>query len=172
MTNITVRQPLRCKVRKYLLFLSWCIGLLLGVSAAANAGSNLPTMIRSATLCPVSIPGLLASTVFPFLCSAYAVSFSEPWLLLPISTLKAFSFSFCAFGVNLAFGSAGWLVRLLFLFSDACVIPLLFFYWLRHFDNTPAHPDKELLGCIIAAIAIGAADYCLVSPFLVELINF
>ena len=172
MLNTTVRKLSWYTFRKYLLFAFWCAGLLLGIFAACCMRFDLVPLIRNAVGCPASAIGLLTSAVLPFILSAYAVSFPEPWLLLPISALKAFSFGFCAFGVHFAFGSASWLVRLLFLFSDVCVIPLLFFYWLRHIQDTPAKPDREFWCCVLTAVAIGMIDYCLISPFLVRLIEF
>lgn len=170
MVNSTFYQNLWSRFCKHLLALCWCLGLLLGI-LAASASDDLVSMMRRSLSCPVSIPGLLAATVLPFLLSAYAVSLSEPWLLLPICMVKAFGFGFCAFGVSLAFGSAGWLVRLLFLFSDVCVIPVLFFYWLRHIRGDAARSYRDLVCCLIAAVAIGAMDLYFVSPFLVKLIE-
>lgn len=159
-----------CKVSTRLLAFSWCLGMLLGMLAATAASDTLIPMMRRAVYCPVSIPGLLAATVLPFLFSAYAVSLSEPWLLLIISALKAFSFAFCACGVSLAFGQSGWLVRFLFLFSDCCLIPVLFLYWIRHISGKGNGKRWELPVCIGAALLIGCIDYCFVAPFLVSLL--
>ena len=160
-----------CKASPWLLALSWLIGMLLGIPAALAASDFLVPMMRESIGCSVSIPGLLAATLLPFLFSAYAVSLSEPWLLLIISTLKAFSYSFCACGVSLAFGQSSWLVRFLFLFSDHCLIPLLYLYWLRHIRAKAKTSPLELSGCIGAALLVGSIDYYLIAPFLVSLIE-
>lgn len=170
MFRFTTQQNHWCKFRKYFLIFSWCGGLFFGVSAACCSKDNLVPMIRAASTCPASLSGLLLSVALPFLISAFAITISEPWLLFPISALKAFCFGFCACGVNLAFGSAGWLVRVLFLFSDVCVIPLMFLFWLRYFDGKSLNLHKELAIWIIIAVCIGVADYCLISPFQVYLI--
>lgn len=127
--------------------------------------------MRESVKCSVSIPGLLTAAVLPFLLSAFAVRLSEPWLLLIISAFKAFSFSFCACGVSLAFGQSSWLVRFLFLFSDLCVIPLLYFYWVRHIRGGRSTVRWELPVFIGAAAAIGWVDYCFIAPFLVSIIE-
>lgn len=171
MTFTPVRRSFRRDFCKPLLAPCWCIGLILGLFAAGSASDVLVPMIRSALSCSVSFTGLLISAVLPFLLSAVAVSLSEPWLLLPISALKAFGFGYCACGVCLAFGSAGWLVRVLFLFTDVCVTPVLFFYWLRHTDGT-SFQIGELAACVAAAAAVAAADYYLISPFLAMVIEF
>lgn len=173
MTQIKVFHSAPFRSRKYskwFLASSWCVGLLFGVSAARCARTIIVPMMRSAVSASVSIPGLFAAAVLPFLLSAYAVSISEPWLLLIISTLKAFGFSFCAFAVSLAFGQSSWLVRFLFLFSDYCLIPILYLYWLRHISEKGSGFRFETCICITAALVIGSIDYCIVSPFLASLI--
>ena len=163
-------RSLWCKFSPWLLALSWFSGMLLGTCAALAASEFLVPMMRQSVTRSVSIPGLLAASTIPFLFSAFAVSLSEPWLLLIISTLKAFGFSFCACGVSLAFGQSSWLVRFLFLFSDHCLIPLMFLYWLRHIQGQATARLWESAVCIGVAVLVGCMDYCLVAPFLVSLI--
>lgn len=153
------------------LALSWCLGLVCGIQAARTASDTLIPLMREAVRRPVSILGLLNVTVLPFLISAYAVSLPEPWLLLIISSTKAFIFGFCAYGVRLAFGQSSWLVRFLFLFSDSCLIPLLLLFWLRHIGNKKPVRRWELIACLAAAAIVGTIDYRFISPFLVTLLS-
>ncbi|MBQ7415636.1 MAG: hypothetical protein IJW14_01200 [Oscillospiraceae bacterium] len=155
----------------WLLGIGWLLGIVLGGLSAAQAEDVLVPLIRDGAGRYASVVGLLATTLLPFLLSAFAVSLSEPWLLLIISTCKAFSFAFCAFGVSLAFGPSGWLVRFLFLFSDLCLIPLLYLYWLRHIRGECRHIPWELPLCLSAALAVGMVDYWFISPFLVSIMN-
>ena len=174
MMIISTRTDLTSFWRKYgplFLALSWFVGMLLGISAALTASEFLVPMMRESVKCSASIPGLLAATLLPFLLSAYAVSLSEPWLLLIISALKAFGFSFCASGVSLAFGQSSWLVRFLFLFSDHCLIPVLYLYLLRHIRGHTELKAWEFPVCIGSALLVGTIDYCLIAPFLVTLIE-
>lgn len=149
---------------------TWSMGMLVGTLAADSARTLLCTVIRNAVQLPATIPGLLTTTVLPFLFSAFAFSFYEP-LLLVICVGKAFAFSYCAYGVFITFGSAGWLVRCLFLFSDCIIIPILLFYWIRLFSCVSTNPRRELLSCLGISMLIGGIDYYLVSPFLVTLIS-
>lgn len=163
-------RSFRSKSSLWLLTLSWLFGVFLGISAALASSSFLIPMMRQSVQCSVSIPGLLAATVVPFLISAFAVSLSEPWLVLIISTAKAFSFSFCACGVSLAFGQSSWLVRFLFLFSDYLLIPLMYLYWMRHIQDQAVHRAWELCAYIGASLLIGGIDCFLVAPFLASLV--
>ncbi len=163
-------RPIWRKFSPWLLAFSWLLGMLLGIPTAVASSSILVPMMRQSVQCSVSIPGLFTAAVVPFLLSAFAVSLSEPWLLLIISTLKAFSYSFCACGVSLAFGQSSWLVRFLFLFSDHLLIPLLYLYCVRHIRCEVPHRPWEMCGFIGTSLLIGGIDYFLVAPFLVSLV--
>lgn len=155
---------------RYVLIGCWLLGMLFGLYAAFSASDFLVPMMRGVVAHPVSFVGLLSATLLPLLFSAFAVSLSEPWLLLLISTVKAFSFSFCACGICLAFGQSSWLVRFLFLFSDHCTLPVLMFYWLRHIDGAKNQSIRESCVFLCIVILIGCIDYWLIAPFLVSLI--
>ncbi len=147
-------------------------GLLLGFFWTAHADPSFAALMRRASNAPVSIFGLLAATFFPFLLSAIAVYFSKSWLLYPICFFKAFCFGTCATAVAQAFGSAGWLVQPMLLFSDCCTLPLLCLFWLRHVSGQRRLPGAEFLLVASLLLLIGCIDYRLVSPFLAELMNF
>ena len=159
------------KICTSFLALSWILGLLLGILAVSSASEMIVPMMRSAVSGSVSIPGLLAATLLPFLFSAYAVYYSEPWLLLIISVVKSFAFGFCAFGIYLAYGQSAWLVRFLFLFSDVFMMPVLYVYWLRHISGQVQPKVWVNASCVAAALVIGSIDYCLIAPFLVDIIS-
>jgi hypothetical protein len=163
-------QSLWRKFSPWFLAFSWILGMLLGFFSAHAASSFLTSLMRQSVSYSASILGLLAASIVPFLISALAVSLYEPWLLLIISTLKAFGFSFCACGVSLAFGQSSWLVRFLFLFSDYFTIPLMYLYWLRHIQGNVKPCFWELPSGIGIALTVGWFDYCFVAPFLVSLV--
>lgn len=153
------------------LALFWCVGLLIGVRVGTQAGDTLFSLMRTAAGSRVSIVGLLVVTVLPFLFSAAAVFFSKPWLMLPVLFFKGLSFGACAYGVCGAFGDAGWLIRLLLLFSDGFMIPVLFWFCLRHMGGQRWAVKKDLAVCATAALIVGSLDYCFISPFLAMLIE-
>ena len=158
----------RCTCRLFLA-LSWCAGLFLGILAASAASETLVPLMRGTVTAPVSIFGLLAVIFLPFLFSAYAVYFAEPWLLLIVSIFKAFSFAFCSFGLCLAFGQCSWLVRFLYLFSDVFSIPVLYCFWLRNISGRTRSSRRECIVFGIITLVIGCIDYWLISPFLTSL---
>lgn len=128
-------------------------------------------MMRGAASGSVSIAGLLGITTLPFLISAFAVSFSMAWLIFPVCFCKAFAFSFVSLGVLQAFGSAGWLVRLLLLFSDCAGMPLLYGFWLRHLPGGRPVGVWETAFLLAACVLLGSVDYRIISPFLAGLLS-
>lgn len=149
-----------------LLAVFWIAGMLTGlhISNTVNAFDN--SLMRAAVLSGVSMVGLLAVVLFPLILSAIAVYFSVPLFFFLLSFGKAFGFAFCSFRILTAFGSAGWLVRWLLLFSDTCMSVVLLWFWIRNINGIGASSKKDLAVCAAFALLIGCFDYFVVSPFL------
>lgn len=153
------------------LALFWFLGLLSGAAFSAAASDSLVPLMRTAVNSRVSINGLLTAILLPFLLSAFAVMIHEPWLLLPVAFGKAFLVSFVGTGVLNAYGSAGWLIRWLLMFSDCCSLPVLFWYWIRQTTGRNRHFFPVTALVLLAAVLISSFDYCVVSPFLATVIS-
>lgn len=160
------------KMSTVFLAFSWLAGLVSGIFAFSAAGDTFLPLMRSCLYGSVSIISLLCVTILPFLFSTLAVYVSEPWLLLAVSFGKAFLFSLIAVGISVSFGSAGWLMRLLLMFSDFCVLPLLYWFWLRHISGQRVFNGFEIAAVLSLFVLIGSVDYCVISPFLASLISF
>ena len=152
------------------LFFIWVIGLLLGWFAASACADMLQTLIPALLLADRSPAMILLPTLLPFLLSAFAVYFSLPWLLAVFCGLKAFSFGFCGFGLCMVYGQCSWLIRLLYMFTDICSLPVLYFYWLRYLcgGNRPYWVTNLCFLSILMAIC--CIDRCVISPFAVRLL--
>ena len=125
----------RCKVSRFLLAFFWVSGLVLGcVYFRINQAVFLPLM-RTVRLDCVSIVGIAVAVFLPFLFSAFAVYIQKPILLFGICFVKAFVFAFSAYGLTVSFAELGWFVRSVLLASDLCMIPVLFWFWLRNTDG-------------------------------------
>lgn len=152
-----------------LLILSWCFGLLLGCCLAAAHGNACKALILAAPSSRASLPGLLLVTFLPFLFFVFAARISQ-LLIFFVCFIKAFLFSFCAFGMMSAFGSAGWLVCLLFFFADICCLPFFIWFALRHAKGREDALKRDLTVCLCAVILFSAIDFFYISPFLAMLI--
>lgn len=156
----------------HFLALCWTAGLGCGVASWFLADDSISSLMRSSLDGSVSIVSLLCVTGLPFLLSAFAVFLSGNRLLWGIAFGKGFLFSFVSMGTLASFGCAGWLLQLLLCFSDLVSLPILYWFWIRS-----SRIRGEGMGCctlLTAALLflIGSMDYCLVVPYLADLINF
>lgn len=156
----------------WIIQLACCIilGLLVGISIPAFSSSDTASLMLSAVSCRLSIVGLLVSSILPFLISAFAVSLSQPFLLLLQAFLKMLCFGFCSVCVINAFGSYGWLVRLLFLFTDFIIIPLLCWLWIRSNRIPYTSWVIDCLCCCAIGLVAGCIDRIWICKFLTYLV--
>ena len=156
------------KAYPWLLALCWSSGMILGCVISASAEPVTFSLMRSTVSGPVSIVGLLGVTLFPLLCSAFAVYISRPCLLMAAAFCKAFLFGFIALAMRTAFGDAGWVYQQLLMFSDICSLPVMYLFALRHPpERFRLHVGDGIF--LLWGIAVAVIDYSLVSPYLAEL---
>lgn len=149
-----------------LLALSWLLGLVCGGWVFRIAGSDLPSLMLLACQGQLSIVGLLSSALLALLFSALAVYFSLPGLVLVPAFIKAFLISWFFCGIYSAFGTAGWLVCLLLMFTDLCSGVLLFAYSRRFISGERRYfPELSCL-CAVLGCLTAAVDYSFVAPLL------
>ncbi len=156
--------------RRYLAF-SWVSGLAGGCLAYLLGGESLHALMRGVLYAPVSIVGILCVSLLPFLLSAYAVFLSNLSFLLPICFLKAWLFSQISLGIYQAFSSAGWLMRILLLFSSWTSLPILYWFWLRYLSPEHRASTLEALLACSLLLLVGSIHIRVISPFLVCLIE-
>lgn len=161
--------------RKYsLLFLAfvWLMGLIFGIYYSSFGGSSYFSLMRSAACSPVSIVGLLSVALLPFLFSAFAVYTRSNFLLWMLCFIKGCLFAFVSMGVFAAYGNAGWLVRLLMMFSDLLCLVFLWLCWIRCACTGFRNSLPAVAGCgCISAVIVGL-DYLFVSPILAKLVEY
>ena len=154
-----------------LLALSWCVGMVLGLYFAFLPNvHSFPAMAADVSSC-VSIFSLLAALSLPVLCSFFAAFVSMLWLLVPLSFIKSFSFSYVGSLLFQISESGGWLLRSLCLFSSCVTAWILCWLWLR---CCYCNRRSCLISCVIAGVltlAVGFVDYRFISPFLVNLLS-
>lgn len=168
-----LHHDIYCPSRKFVrhfLAVCWTAGLGCGIWSCFLADDSISSLMRSCLNGSVSIVGLLTVTLLPFLLSAFAVLLSGPWLLFGIAFGKGFVFAFVSMASLAGFGCAGWLLRFFLCFSDCLSLPLLYWFWLRCFrsSGTGFGTCIFLTGALL--FLIGSIDYCLIVPFLADLI--
>ena len=156
---------------RWFLGMSVSAGIILGYFAYLHNVLNFTSLMCMLPYQHVSIVGLFCVLSLPLLLSVAAVHFSAYRLLYFIAFSKGITFSYCACYVFAAFGDAGWLVRLLVMFSDSSMLVPLFWFWNRNITGKSDTFRHEVIICGMFALAIGIFDLLVVSPFTVSLFS-
>ena len=164
-------RKLICKECVILLPVLWVIGFAVGLYFLTIMDSGLQELFYSASVCSVSVVGMLISAFLPIFISAIAAYFSVPVLIYALCFFKAVCYSFVLCGIVTAFGYSGWLIRLMLLFTDSAITVLLFWLWHKLLSSDCCFTGQAFLICAAVAVAICAIDYFLVSPYLIMLMN-
>ncbi len=157
------------KGRCFFLALAWAAGLLSGVLLFLHADTSFLSLMHRVRTVPVSIVGLVSVLVFPFLISAFSVYSSLDWVLYLAALGKGFGYCLAVLSCAAAFGSAGWLICPLLLFSDGGGVLFLWLYWLRCGTGGGGFSTKVWLLCLGGACLLGLVDLLFISPFLAAL---
>lgn len=159
------------KVNVIVLAFTLISGYALGSFFATGVSDSAVSLMRTAIVCRVSIVCLLPVILLPFLFTAFAVSIHRLWLFIPLAFCRAAAFGYLASIILCAFGSSGWLIFSLFLFSDFISMPLLCWFWIRSLNCFGRNTFGNLT--IISAVLSGIVflDCQFVSPFLVTLLS-
>ena len=105
----------------------------------------------------------------PIVIAVLAVFIGQRWLIFPMAFLKAVAFAYVGWSVVITFGSAGWLIRLLLLFSDCASMPLLWGFWNKALVSDFDALVPASVAAVLTILGIGIVDYGVISPFLISL---
>lgn len=150
------------------LYLGWILGLILGASLAAGSEPSFAWM-RLAAQQRVSIVFFWILAVFPFLLTAYAATVSRREILLAVCFCHTFFISYLGVSLHKVFGSAGWLLEPMLLFSELICLPVLFWFSYRHLEDKNTLFRDHII-CLILALIAASIQYFTVTPFLTKLI--
>lgn len=156
---------------KWLVSAFWFVGIALGYCLATIVPDVSIAMVNQISRQEPSVVGLLFSTVTPLLIAFFAVKLRKRFALLTVLLIKAFSFSFCAVCVLLAFNDAGWLLYRFYLFSNSCSTVVLTWFCFRYINGDHTDLLKHFLYCILTVFLILLIDIILVAPFVWTLFN-
>ena len=143
----------------------WLIGAGAGWLVFRQSEPLFSSLMRGVLLEPVSIVGLLMVSFLPFIITAVAVLYSKPFAIHVLSFSKGLVSFVCTLSVFGVFNRAGWLGRILFLFSDCFTTVLLFVLWFRIFILDRSKLRKEMLVSMVLCLTIVGLDVLLISPF-------
>lgn len=153
----------------YLAF-TWCLGLSYGMYFALRAEFVSYSMMHSLLSSPVSIVSLLVAGIVPLIVSVIFIRFRLSVFILPVAFSKSFLISFCQCCLLTSFGSAGWLVKAVIMFSGSINSALLLFYWSLYINQTGQWHIRSFLILTFAVISVCFVDYCFISSYFAAMI--
>ena len=156
----------RTQLYVVLLALFWLSGVTAGCAMTVSDPLNICALMRSAGKYRVSIVWLGLLSVLPLLVISVVTCYRLHYFIFPLCALRGLTFGVCCSGVYLAFGSAGWLVSGLLLFSSILRMPVLLWYCLRCLSKPLLRMKRDLIKCIAITLLVTLVDYLWVSPFL------
>ena len=162
----TPRFLQECKQKWCILALYVLLSTGCGVCLGKLAGDPYWLLMHMAASRCVSIVGVVVC-IAPYLVVVFL--HSKPWLVCLLCGLRIFLFSAAIFAIYRTFGSAGWLISLLMCFSDLCLIPMVI--WLCVRLLTVGVRKRCLALTCTFIVAVGMIYYCLISPFLANLMD-
>lgn len=155
----------------FFLALSFLLGVAAGLFLFHYTGDTMLPLMCTAYSGRISIVDLLIPFLLPFSFSAFAVYFSSPRALYVICFFKTALYFFLSCAVTCSFGGAGWMIRLLFLFSDICFLVLLYWYWMRHISGDRMFSIGECVAFLGAAGLVSGVDYFMITPILRDVLG-
>lgn len=152
-----------------ILAFSWIGGLASGVLLFFRADASVISLMRRCCFTSVSIVWFAALSILPFLFSAFAVFLSFPWMLYPVCYLKGLCYGFVIAGLDYLWGASSWLVRLAVLFDDILLVPLLFWFWIRHVSGERKCSIRECVLFLISGGLVSVGVNRQIMPFFAEI---
>lgn len=165
-------RPSRFMKSGFCLALFWCAGLVCGFVAFSGSSIITSDILRLAAAEKPAIWRFLSVLLLPFLFSALAVYLSKPQFLPMIAFFKAFLLMFVSIYVYSGFGTAGWLIRFLLMFSDLISVSLLYCYWSLYVSGKRLFATRHFVVCCLPVLLLGCFDYYSVMPLLTGLLSF
>lgn len=158
--------------RRFFLLLAWLSGLISGLYLSQYSYHAHYMHLGQFASFVITGNSLLVSVFAPAIISYVIVRYLSAKAILPLAFLKAFIFSFTSCCISFLWGSAGWLVWFLFFSSDAVLIILLMFFWIRNISNARFVSRFDVIFLFSGAALIFLADYFFLLPLIAKLSAF
>ncbi len=150
----------------------WAAGLLCGAGYAISFPERWVPILKAASGCGVRWTGALCVTLFPMLISFVGVLFfgrKAVWILCAVRSLLM---GIAAGAVGLCWGIRAPVMAGMLLFSSLLSSFILMVMWNHLLCTDLRGMKKETAFLTGIQFLIAAADTLVVSPFLMEVINF
>ena len=170
-SNYDLRSKYACRNRIYGFSFLWILSVLFGMLFASNEQGTASSLICCALLQDASLIGFLLTAFLPLLIAVVSIFLQIVSPLYIICFIKGISLGYCMISFLAAFGSAGWLLAVLILFSNISSLILFHYLSLLHLSSSRAISLEDFLIAFILFLGIGIVDYIAISPYTAFLIS-
>ena len=153
------------------LCLVWLAGLSLGFIAVRFYGDSLEAYIQKAPAVAPDFIGCLAINALPLLISACAVFFFQA-IVYPLCCLRGFITGLGLGSIAISYCGAAYMMAGLLQFSMILFTPFLLWFFHRRLELGERYLRRDYGLCFGIGLIIACTDVWMVSPFLLEVINF
>ena len=156
---------------RFFLSIAFILGLCFGIYLATESESIFRQVLPGIISASTSLPAAAVGVAIPLLLSMACITCSWPAMVILVCFIKAVVFAYCSCGTLLFFGSGGWLVRFLLLFTDSCMLAPMLWFCLRHIDGSKLSIKRDIAICFLLFVLFFVFDYFVISPYLMMLMN-
>ena len=157
--------------RVFLFWVCWLLFLILGSLYANRVDWTQSSLMCMALSESLSIVGLTVTLFFP-LFAYYLTIYFQLYFLIPVFlAAKAFGIGWIVSVLYSLFPGVGFLVSVLFLFSDVLMLIWVLYIWKHVFVDGTAAAGRMVLYYALTALIVGGIDYFCISPFLYSLLR-
>ena len=144
----------------------WLLGLVLGMFLSRGESTS---MINGAIHQAPFVVSLMIGSVFPLIAIQFSLLFNKINTVAILCLFKSAALGYTGDLIARNYGSASWLICLLFQFSDYCCTILLFSL-IFHFSYTQSCIRKAWFHWVLLlSFLITILDFFVISPFLIGL---
>ena len=146
------------------LTITFALGFLAGAIVVASADCYASLAYRATTVSATAF-GVFFRTVFTYLLTALIYKLGRGFLFL-LSFSEAFTFGVAVSAINMSFGSAGWLVCTLMLFSSTITLISWLWFWYRNISGQRCTALRDFVLSLGVASLASIIDLVWISPYL------
>ena len=161
----------RLPLHTVILLACWCVFLFFGIYTAHRVNTTYSSMMHAFINSRMSIVSLTCVAFLPFLYSMVAFRLNQFYLLIPVVCIKAYAFGFICSLICVLFGTAGWLMRLLLVFTDSILVIPLLCYWCVNTLSSGKTRYSEIWSYIFLLLISVSIEYSFISPILAKLLD-
>lgn len=155
---------------QFFLSLTWLFGMLFGFLFAVIACKNQQNFYVFSLSSDVSVVAMLLSATVPYVLSAVILHFGNSYYLLPIVFIKSFFFFYSSFCILSVYSDAGWLARVLLMFSSSANAVILLWFWVANIHRKQIFL-RHFFVCITICMTACLIDFCIVPKILSRIVT-